>query len=226
MTSPEVVHSWGRIRAWLELNAPGVFAKIHPPASAGDIAVAEDAVGVPLPADLRAWWQLTDGMSPRQSSGPVIPSYFDPYPVADALSRRQIWIDVWHNKNDYFTDNPHGRMVQALQEHAGASMPTVDEEIADLMRQPAGTPCEGMYLPVWLPIAGSGMGFDLFVDLRDGPLRGCVMEFDRVGTAQSKPYWPSVAVMLAEIADAFEHGRPVGRDAVRVTVDGGHITWA
>jgi cell wall assembly regulator SMI1 len=139
------------------------------------------------------------------------------------MQRYAVWIDVWHNQPVL----PERQLVVEVMEWAHGPLPTVAEQVASLMAEPAGTPCEGMYLPVWLPIAGSGMGLDLFVDLRPGPLRGCVMRFDRVGTARSKPDWPSVAAMLAEVADALEHGQIIGDDypvCARVDEEG-HLVW-
>jgi cell wall assembly regulator SMI1 len=93
----------------------------------------------------------------------------------------------------------------------------------------AGSECRHAWLPDWLPIANNGSGNDLFVDLRPGPLHGCLMEFDRVDGAEGPPLWPSVAVMLADIADALETGSvidPFGGSPVRaVLADGGGLQW-
>lgn len=60
-----------------------------------------------------------------------------------------------------------------------------------------------------IPIAGSGSGDCLVVDLRPGRNRGCVMEWFNHGELGAG--WPSIAAMLADVADALEHGRPEGR---------------
>lgn len=225
---PDVAESWSRIRAWLATHAPRVLATIRPPASVADLAAVEEAVGVPLPEDLLAWWRIADGASDAHPHpGHLLPPWFDPYPVATALQRRDTWIEVWHDPDAHFGGaSPQGRMVREIMAWAGESLPTVEERVAELMAQPAGTPCQGMYLPVWLPIAGSGMGLDLFVDLRPGPLHGCVMQFDRVETAQLEPDWPNVTTMLAEVADALEHRRAVGRQyPVRAGIEDGRLVW-
>jgi hypothetical protein len=49
------------------------------------------------------------------------------------------------------------------------------------------------------------------------------MTFDSVGTAEADPDWPSVAAMLADVANAFDHGQPV-RDHFPVSADG-HVRW-
>jgi cell wall assembly regulator SMI1 len=225
---PDVAESWNRIRTWLAAHAPGVLAKIRQPASGADIAAAQEVVGVPLPEDLVALWRLADGVANVWPHvGHLLPPWFDPYPVATAVRRRETWIEVWHDEEARFGGVPYGQGVREVMEWAGGSLPTIEEQVAEFMAQPAGTPCEGMYLPIWLPVAGSGMGLDLFVDLRRGPLRGCVMRFDRVGTAQLEPDWPSVAAMLADVAGAFEHGLAIGdRHPVRASVDEeGFLVW-
>nr|WP_042177600.1 SMI1/KNR4 family protein [Kibdelosporangium sp. MJ126-NF4]CEL12705.1 hypothetical protein [Kibdelosporangium sp. MJ126-NF4]CTQ93569.1 hypothetical protein [Kibdelosporangium sp. MJ126-NF4] len=225
MSLPDVETSWNRIRASLAQRAPDLLATIRPPATEPDIAAAEEAVGVALPADLLAWWRLADGRA--DGPGHLLPRWFDPYPVASALRSRKSWTDVWRNAEDNYFASEDGWMHRELLAWAGGQRPTVDDRIAALMAEPAGTPCEGMYLPVWLPIADSRMGTDLFVDLRDGPLRGCVMSFDNVGTAQADPTWPSVTAMLAEVANALAGSEiVVDGDPVRAEVDErGHLTW-
>lgn len=215
-----MISSWDRIRTWLASHAPDVLAQIQPPATEADLTAASDLVNGPLPEDLLEWWRLANGMADAwPHPGHLLPPWFDPYPVAKAMQRYEMWIDVWHNQPVL--------PERQLMAWARGPLPTVAEQVDSLMAEPAGTPCEGMYLPVWLPIAGSGMGLDLFVDLRPGPLHGCVMRFDRVGTAQSEPDWPSVAAMLAEVADALEHGRTIGGDyPVRAGVDDeGRLVW-
>lgn len=222
-SEPDVAESWNRIRQWLALNAPTVHATIRPPADEADLDRAAEAVGVPLPDDLLAWWRLADGVADAYPHpGNLLPPWFAPYPVARALNARETWISVWQETPEH----DHARMIREIRAWQGAPEPTVEEQVAEFMAQPAGTPCDGMYLPVWLPIAGSYGGLDLFVDPRDGPLRGCVMQFDKVGTAQAEPDWPSVAAMLADVADGLEHGRTTrARIPVTRTLDDGVLGW-
>jgi cell wall assembly regulator SMI1 len=71
----------------------------------------------------------------------------------------------------------------------------------------AGDPSRG-FQSAFLPIAGNGHGRYLFVDLRGGPLYGCVGEWDDIDGFVDVVYWPSVAEMLSDIADALVHGVP------------------
>ncbi|WP_203925975.1 SMI1/KNR4 family protein [Virgisporangium ochraceum] len=71
----------------------------------------------------------------------------------------------------------------------------------------AGEPSRG-FQSAFVPIAGDGHGRYLFVDLRGGPLHGCVGEWDDVGSFVDVISWPSVAEMLGDVADALVHGVP------------------
>jgi hypothetical protein len=71
----------------------------------------------------------------------------------------------------------------------------------------AGDPSRGFH-SAFVPIAADGHGRYLFVDLRGGPLYGCVGEWDDAGGFVDVISWPSVAEMLGDIADALEHGVP------------------
>jgi cell wall assembly regulator SMI1 len=204
---PDVADSWARIRAWLGEHAPAVLELVNPPASEPDLFGVAEEIGAALPEELLDWWRIADGFSGHVG---LIPSFFTPYSVEQALQIRQIMLEVWCDEATRVMPLPPG-----AQEY-------VDEQLA----APAGTPCPDVWLPVWLPIAGSGGGQDLFVDLRPGPLHGCVTRFDKVETAQTEPLWPGVGAMLASIADAFEQGSTtVGGFLTTVEAVDGHIIW-
>jgi len=203
-----VTESWDRIRAWLGRHTPEVLRAINPPASEDDLLDAEEAVGAALPDDLLTWWHLADGVSGR--TGGLLPRHFDPYPVAHALESRRIWLEVWYDEETRVQPDTPG-----WQEYA-------DSQSA----APAGTISPDIWLPEWLPIAGSGGGQDLFVDLRPGPSRGSVAHFDKVSTAEQPPLWPSVAGMLGAVADALEQGSTtVGGHLVTVEAEHGLLVW-
>lgn len=201
---PTVDESWDRIVGWLGRHAPRIAAAINPPATESALAQAEATLRLPLPADLMAWWRRANGMRwTNPLPGALVPPGFVPYSIEDALKSRRMWLDV---------------------------MRAYDEQ-SELPPGPAGSPCD-VWLPVWMPIAADGCGAELFVDLRGGPTRGCVMEYDKVGaagyedatTSTDVSMWPSVASMLAEVADALEHEALVR--GVRIWADdNGGISW-
>jgi hypothetical protein len=134
--------------------------------------------------------------------GALVPPGFVPYSIEGALKSRRSWLKVMH---------------------------AYDEQ-PELAPGPAGSPCD-VWLPEFMPIAADGCGTDLFVDLREGPARGCVMEYDKVGAAGYEDstradvsMWPNVASMLAEVADALDRDVPVRGVRVWADDDGG-ISW-
>lgn len=208
MSATDVELSWQRIRAWAERFTPAVAATFRPPATHDDLAAADDAMGIALPADLLAWWSLMDGVTEDAArAGSLLPPFYDPYPVRAALASRQRWLRIWHEPN-LSVDADH---------------------IAEMSAQPAGSECGFTWLPSWLPVAGDGGGDDLFVDLRPGPLHGCVMTFDKVEGANGGPQWTSVAAMLGDIADALEHRSVLEVDNHPPTLvgllDDGRLKW-
>jgi cell wall assembly regulator SMI1 len=52
---------WNRIHAWLKENAPAGFGNLRPGASAKAIADAEKAMGLKLPADVKASYRIHNG---------------------------------------------------------------------------------------------------------------------------------------------------------------------
>jgi cell wall assembly regulator SMI1 len=52
---------WERIHAWLDVNAPAGYGHLNPPASAEAIQEAEKAMGLELPADVKASYRVHDG---------------------------------------------------------------------------------------------------------------------------------------------------------------------
>jgi hypothetical protein len=94
------------------------------------------------------------------------------------------------------------------------------------------------WLDLFLPISDSGTDVELFVDLRDGDLYGCVGQFDADGDGFRASRWSSAAAMLADVADALTLGRPALSDYAERTsspwsrvpaqvpyVDGGRLRW-
>jgi cell wall assembly regulator SMI1 len=54
---------WKRIEGWLDENAPAGYANLRPGASAEAIQAAEEAMGLKLPADVKASYRVHDGQS-------------------------------------------------------------------------------------------------------------------------------------------------------------------
>ncbi|MBQ0895466.1 SMI1/KNR4 family protein [Micromonospora sp. U56] len=67
----------------------------------------------------------------------------------------------------------------------------------------------------FVPIAEDHCGQLLFVDLRPGPLHGCVSEWDHEQAFLALPIWDSVAAMLTDVAVALQSGTPACLDFAR-----------
>ncbi|WP_439662686.1 SMI1/KNR4 family protein [Lentzea sp. HUAS TT2] len=181
--------NWSRADAWLRSEAPGLHAKFLPPATAADLDAVEEAIGVPLPAGLTAWWTACGGLA-NVDYAPVVPRFYSPISVGHALEAREM-------------------MMQIRREVA------VDLQIEDVnghesrkLAEPAGSLIGDLWLPLFVPVAVSASGSHLFVDLREGPLHGCVMLFDNVEGADEGPYWESVDAMLDAVVEWLEGDFP------------------
>jgi cell wall assembly regulator SMI1 len=78
------------------------------------------------------------------------------------------------------------------------------------------------FLPEFVPIGDDGCGNSLFVDLRPGPLHGCVTEFSAEDPT-GDPSWPSVSGMLEDLADSLESGAEC--DGWTPSVVEGELSW-
>ncbi|EST38077.1 hypothetical protein N566_09415 [Streptomycetaceae bacterium MP113-05] len=90
MTSPPApaFESWARIDAWLAANAPASMARLRPGAEPAALAAAEQALGMPLPADLAASLACHDGSDP--GSG-VLPFRVDLLSAEGLAEQWELW---------------------------------------------------------------------------------------------------------------------------------------
>ncbi|MGW2571470.1 SMI1/KNR4 family protein [Streptomyces sp. NPDC001537] len=185
---------WSRIERWLARNAPACHARLNPPADPAALRRAERETGRPLPEGVAAWWRAADGVSPAQPVGGqtqfrLFPYGCDPYPVAVALARRELYLRS-------LRDTVPPPLADALEKW-----------LARCSRDQAGTyysrDTAPLWLPQWLPVGGDGMGGGLFVDLRAGDQYGCVV---RHGTTSHdpEPSWSNIESLLAQVADTLE----------------------
>jgi len=191
----DIDDSWDRIEAWLRTNAPATYEHVGVPARRDEIPPVATLVAEPLPEDLIAFWRRSCGTT--SFSAARLLTGHAPYSIDEAVACRTLMLKI-----------------------AACD----DAELADLSAEPAGSPCWN-YLPMWVPIAHDSGGDHLFVDLRPGPERGCVMRWYETEFASMDPKWPDVATMLAEIADALEHGTDIAGVRPKV-LDDGTIHWA
>lgn len=92
-----VAAAWGRIETWLREHAAASADLLRPPAGEADIAAAEAAMGVELPAVLAAWYRVHDGFGEGHGSG-ILPSGMTMLPLADLVDEYRIRTRDWERE--------------------------------------------------------------------------------------------------------------------------------
>lgn len=131
---------------------------LNPPVKAQDLAAVEQAIGIPLPADLRELYLAHDGQS---QDAPGVFFGMSWLPVRDVLREIATWRSV-------------------VDEVAGA----VD---AEQRSEPPDAIAEVYWHPRWVPLATSHDGNFLAVDLAPGP-RGAVGQVINAGRDEEISY--------------------------------------
>jgi cell wall assembly regulator SMI1 len=124
----------------------------------------------------------------------VLPPFYTPYGAHDAL-------EAWYEHRKTWTARWERPACDYFAGGAGAS-----------------------FHPAWIPIAGDGFADELVVDLRPGPLRGCVLEWEHEAARVVRPEWVGVSAMLADVHRALTEGAPAGHSHPTVTEDG-RLDW-
>lgn len=179
-----VTESWQTITNWLGERLPAAIADLNPPASEADLQAVESTLGLELPADLREWLRLNDGMGHGGSFGRVLPPLHNPIPCEQILKVHSMHLSI--------------------ERSVGGDA----DELDRVTTAPAGTPA-WRYPRAFVPFAEDGGGVPLFVDLREGQLRGCVGEWNPEMGGFSRPLWPGIAAMLVDVAQSLTTGNPV-----------------
>ena len=119
----------------------------------------------------------------------------------------------------YTPYSPRGAL-QAWRGHRELWTAKWDRPACDYYAGSAGS----SYHPAWIPIAGDGFADELVVDLRPGPLRGCVLEWEQEAAQVERPEWRGVTDMLAAVNRSLLEGTPAGHSHPTVTEDG-RLDW-
>ncbi|MEU4303406.1 SMI1/KNR4 family protein [Kitasatospora aureofaciens] len=94
----DVLTSWSRVGTWLTAHTRQGPPRPTPDAARLDAFEAD--LGLPLPADLRAWWLLPD-----VSADYWIPEGFAPVSLDEALETHEIWLLVAEQEGGSFNEN-------------------------------------------------------------------------------------------------------------------------
>jgi hypothetical protein len=139
-------------------------------------------------------WWLCCGGTEGDVLADVLPPFYTPYSAQSALKS-------WYGHRELWTtrwDRP------ACDYYAGS----------------AGS----SYHPAWIPIAGDGFSDELVVDLRPGPLHGCVLEWEQEAAQVWRPEWAGLSAMLSDVHRALTEGVSAGHSQPTVTEDG-RLDW-
>ncbi|GGI77734.1 hypothetical protein GCM10011581_13590 [Saccharopolyspora subtropica] len=120
----------------------------------------------------------------------------------------------------FYTPYSADEALRAWREHRRTWMARWERPACDYY---AGSPGSSFH-PAWIPIAGDGFADELVVDLRPGPLRGCVLEWEQETAQVLRPEWQGVTTMLSDVYRALTEGVPAGHSYATVTEDG-RLDW-
>lgn len=188
-----VVDAWTRIERWLAEHAPASHGQLNPPAERSLIVEAERVLGVRFPPSLVTLLSLRNGTSE--------------------------WKEGSYEVGVRFL--PGGYRLVPVDEIVRSSQMLTEIAQRSERENPESVLIGWWWHPSWLPFANVVWGGAYFTDQRTGG-EGEVGEFvkdDEARLAQR----PSLAAMLAEIADAVETGTDVG--IWRPQVVGGRLDW-
>jgi cell wall assembly regulator SMI1 len=199
----ELRTTWTELLSELDARAPGTRAAIRPPRLDGAAAI-ERSLGIELTDEVRTWFGLHDGTGWSFAGGLLIPGQFL-LGVEDVIKITTRWRNICAEL----------RMAPGLTELTSKD-PTVAGNMA------------GTWLPDYLGISDDTCGGNNFVDLRGGPLRGCVRFYM---DEQAEEFEDVVAESLADLvqrvltsvrtgAPCGGYGVPAFRDGILEWVDG------
>jgi cell wall assembly regulator SMI1 len=193
--------SWRNIVAWCRENAAVTAETLRGPASEEALSAAQAEMGFDWPAELLAWLRVGDGAR-RTNHADLIPPGFIPMGVDQIM---QVW-----------------RMIRDVI-NTGEWLEPGEVEASEAGE--AGT-SSGVWCRTFIPVGDYTTGDFLFIDLRSGPLHGCIREWENGAAYPREPNWDSVASMLEDIGQALQTGQWEDDVSRRMpTVEEGALKW-
>jgi cell wall assembly regulator SMI1 len=186
----DLATAWLSITTWLDEHAPRTARAVRPPAAEEEIRQAVTRLGHDLPADLLAWWRLSDGMPDDRGSGLFPHTSYRPLPVAEVVGEYERWLKY----TDEDCCRPGGGHTEAGETGFGFCTATI-------------------------PICRDVGGGVLLIDLRPGAKRGRIMHLE-AEEGHYPAAWHSVTAMLADTADRLTNPGPQHRYVPTVIDDG------
>lgn len=186
---------WNRLTQWSRTNMAEAAQHVIDGADPEEITSAQAGIGLPWPSELIVFYRLAH---PTAFLTPL--GHF--FTLDEMLTARRAQVDsrIEFARSLVDWDDPFA--VQA----------------SDV--EPAGSEAFA-FLDAFVPLAGRDGDFYV-VDIRPGPLHGCVSDLDREGDSSMR--WHSLADMIADLTDSLEIGLAFADIWVPELVKGG-LVW-
>ena len=157
-----VAHAWNDLLATAAQAGYAVDELVRPPASAQQVAEAEAAIGRPLPADLAALYQISDGQVnwveligdgvPARPQGRWVASLFGAGWTFNDLARLRAEYQAWADIRAQYTPDE------------------LADDFDDMVEVRGDDPVKPLYTSAdWIPFATDGGGNSLAADLDPEP---------------------------------------------------------
>ncbi|MEV7526352.1 histone-like nucleoid-structuring protein Lsr2 [Streptomyces sp. NPDC091371] len=172
----DVSRAWGRVTAWLEQHAPGIFATLGGPVGQTAISDAERRMGVNLPGELRRWLEVNDVDAGRQ---PGVRSCLVALGCQGILSGGGLLLGLTDIERVYL----HKMAMEEMEE-----------------TEPLGDLESPLWRREWVPISAECDGFfGYFLNTRTGTVGSwCEGSFPQDGD------YPSLFAFFQDVADRLE----------------------
>lgn len=195
----DVISSWGRIVRWLDLNAPGSFQALKPPATDAEISLLNSALGFEVPDVLEALLRINNGSTAKDAERPI-PGGIELLPHADSMIF------------------PMGKVLHGCKE--------IVRQHAEYLYAAREMGDSEYWKESWIPVVempDAPYGFILDAEQKGGSCP--LLSFSEA--SRPRPYADSLGDALGAVADVLEHGRPSALSLYGecAGVEGGRIVW-
>jgi hypothetical protein len=194
----ELTEAWRELLDELAVRAPASWATILPPAD--DPEVLSRALDVSLSGEVHEWFSLHGGSRRVLEAGRLLPFCF------------------MMSVHESIEHTVAGRELSADEEPGQTEATSGDPTVA-------GTSV-GTWMHDYVWIGTDAMGGGLYLDLREGPLYGCVREWDKVDADEADVIAESLTALVSSQLVSLRSGTPVAASAWIMSTDGeGAIDW-
>lgn len=179
--------------------APLTRAEVRPAAPSTDRLRTE--LGLTPTAELDEWFSLHDGAGDEWHAR-LLPINFL-LSVAKAIKRTKTTREIFSQ----FTDH-RDEAVEAEQSDAGT--------------------VAGTWLLQYVYVGDDTCGGGLFVDIRSGPLQGCVREWDKTEWDYDYGHGPvaaNLAALITMVSASVRTGAPIAQMPYRAVTQDGRLEW-